>query len=179
MSIDPLLVRARRLWEDLASVPVSFTPDGGVRVVVSPESGMCPAGWVGVVTLGGSAIVTAPSEDAAAIVRDALAGLPVEAVADADAVREVLSVARVLGPAALAYVSADAFRRVEPGALTVEQLPGEHPVGLKYRIRLLICEFVAVSTGDLILVDEPAEDRSAVDAVLGDVDGAWWSGFAL
>lgn len=54
-----------------------------------------------------------------------------------------------------------------------------YPVGLKYRIRLLICEFVAVSTGDLILVDEPAEDRSAVDAVLGDVDGAWWSGFGL
>ncbi|WP_328884882.1 GNAT family N-acetyltransferase [Streptomyces sp. NBC_00316] len=127
MPIDPLLVRARGLWEDLASVPVSFAPDGGVRVVVSPESGLCPAGWVGVVMLGGSAIVTAPSEDAAAIVRGALAGLAAEAVADAGAVREVLSVARVLGPAALAYVSADAFRRVEPGVLMVEQLPGEHP----------------------------------------------------
>jgi hypothetical protein len=52
-------------------------------------------------------------------------------------------------------------------------------VGLKYRIRPLICEFVVVSTGDLILVDESAEDRSAVDAVLGEVDGAWWSGFGL
>ncbi|MFJ7948853.1 hypothetical protein ACIQ6K_35270 [Streptomyces sp. NPDC096354] len=52
-------------------------------------------------------------------------------------------------------------------------------MGLNYRIRLLICEFVAVSTGNLILVDESAEDRFAVDAVLGDIDGAWWSGFGL
>jgi hypothetical protein len=54
-----------------------------------------------------------------------------------------------------------------------------YPVGLKYRIRPLSCEFVVVSTGDPILVDESAEDRSAVDAVLGEVDGAWWSGFGL
>lgn len=115
MSIDPLLVRARGLWEDLASVPVSFAPIGGVSVVVSPESGMCPAGWVGVVALGGSAIVTAPSEDAAVIVRDAFATLPVETVADADVVRDVLPVARVLGPAALAYVFRGGRRRRIPG----------------------------------------------------------------
>ncbi|PYC62819.1 GNAT family N-acetyltransferase [Streptomyces tateyamensis] len=127
MSIDPLLIRARGLWENLASVPVSFAPTGGVSVVVSPESGMCPSGWVGVVVLGGSAIVTAPSEDAAVTVRNALANLPVGAVAGADSVRGVLSVARVLGPAALAYVSAEGFRPVSAGGLTVEQLPGEHP----------------------------------------------------
>jgi GNAT superfamily N-acetyltransferase len=127
MSIDPLLVRARGLWEDLASVPVSFAPIGGVSVVVSPESGMCPTGWVGVVALGGSAIVTAPSEDAAVLVRDAFATLPVQAVVDADAVRGVLPVARVLGPAALAYVSSGEFRPVPSGVLTVEQLPGGHP----------------------------------------------------
>jgi hypothetical protein len=50
-------------------------------------------------------------------------------------------------------------------------------VGL--RIRPLICGFMVVSTGDLVLVDESAEDRCAVDAVLGEVDGAWWSGFGL
>jgi GNAT superfamily N-acetyltransferase len=132
MPIDPLLVRARELWEDLASVPVSFAPTGGVSVAVSPQSGLCPAGWVGVVTLDGSAIVTVPSEDAAAIVRDAFATLPVRAVADADAVRGVLPVARVLGPAVLAYASPDGFRPVSPDALaveqlTVEQLPGGHP----------------------------------------------------
>lgn len=127
MSSDPLVVRARGLWEELAVAPVGFPVDGGVRVVVSPESAVCPAGWVGVVRLGGSAIVTAPSEDVAVRVRDAVAGLPVEAVVDAGAVRGVLSVAQVLGPAALAYVSADGFRPVEPGAVVVGHLPGGHP----------------------------------------------------
>ncbi|MFD9359590.1 GNAT family N-acetyltransferase [Streptomyces sp. NPDC060031] len=125
--MEPLLVRARGLWEGLARVPVSFAPMGGVSVVVSPESGLSPVGWVGVVALGESAIVTAPSTSTAVIVRDALATLPVEAVTDADAVRGVLSVARVLGPAALSYASPAVFRRAEPGVLAVEQLPGGHP----------------------------------------------------
>lgn len=39
----------------------------------SPQpTGLCPVGWVGVVVLGGSAIVTAPSDSAARVVRDAL-----------------------------------------------------------------------------------------------------------
>lgn len=127
MSTDPLLTRARGLWEDLASAPVSFAPPGGVDVVVSPESGLCPAGWIGVVSMGGSAIVTAPTERAATIVRDALQGLPAAAVTEAEKVREVLPVTRVLGPAKLAYVSADGFRPASPGSLTVRQLPGGHP----------------------------------------------------
>ncbi|MGW1494319.1 GNAT family N-acetyltransferase [Streptomyces sp. NPDC002402] len=126
MSMDPLLARAWGLWKDLAGVPVSFAPTGGVNVVVSPESGMCPVGWVGVVALGGLAIVTVPSESAAVMVRDALTGLPVEAVVDAASVREVLPVARVLGPAVLSYVSPEGFRPVAASS-TVEQLPGHHP----------------------------------------------------
>ncbi|WP_329576056.1 GNAT family N-acetyltransferase [Kitasatospora sp. NBC_01250] len=126
MSMDPLVVRARGLWEELASVPVSFGSAGGVSVGVSPTSRICPAGWVGVVSVGGSAIVTAPGEGAAALVREALAMLPVAAVTQAEAVRGVLPVARVLGPAALAYVSEDRFRPAPSGSLTVEQLPGEH-----------------------------------------------------
>lgn len=124
--MDPLLARARGLWEDLARVPVSFAPTGGVNVVVSPESGMCPVGWVGVVVLGESAIVTVPSESAAVIVRDPLTRLPVDAAVDAAAVREVLPVARVLGPAVLSYVSPEGFRPVAASS-TVEQLSGHHP----------------------------------------------------
>ncbi|MGW3512893.1 GNAT family N-acetyltransferase [Streptomyces sp. NPDC000994] len=67
-----------------------------------------------------------PSESAAVVVRDALAGLPVEAAVDAAAVREVLPVARVLGPAVLSYVSPEDFRPVAASS-TVEQLPGHHP----------------------------------------------------
>jgi hypothetical protein len=40
----------------------------------------------------------------------------------------------------------------------------------------LICRFFVVSAGDLVLVDESAEDGCAVDAVLGEVEGAGWSG---
>ncbi|MGW1752141.1 GNAT family N-acetyltransferase [Streptomyces sp. NPDC002092] len=125
MSIDPLLATARRSWEELAGVPVPFPPFGGVNVAVSPESGMCPAGWVGVVVLGGSAIVTAPNGGAAAIVRDALRELPAQAVVDADSVRTVLPVSRVLGPAVLSYLSPERFRLVHPGAPGVDQLPAD------------------------------------------------------
>ncbi|MFF2328734.1 MULTISPECIES: GNAT family N-acetyltransferase [unclassified Streptomyces] len=127
MSIDPLVVRAHGLWEHLARAPVSFAPPGGVNVVVSPRSGLCPVGWVGVVALGGSAIVTAPSDGTARMVRDALGGLPVEAVVDSAVVREALPVARLLGPAALSYVSAAGFRSAETRASTVEQLSAAHP----------------------------------------------------
>lgn len=126
MSIDPLLGRARGLWEYLAGVPVSFARPGGVTVVVSRRSGLCPAGWVGVVSLGGSAIVTAPSESADVIVRDALGKLSAETVVDGISVREVLPVTRVLGPAALSYASPTSFRPVNTSALTVEQLPPIH-----------------------------------------------------
>lgn len=52
MTIDPLPAGARRVWEDLAGVPLPFPRQGGVEMAVSPESGLCPAGWVGVVALG-------------------------------------------------------------------------------------------------------------------------------
>jgi hypothetical protein len=124
---DPLLARAHGLWEDMASAPVSFAPAGSVSVVVSPRSRMCPPGWVGVVVLGGSAIVTVPSESAAAVVCQAFAGMSVAAVADADAVCSVLPVSQVLGPAVLAFVAADGFRPTSPGLLVVEQLQAQHP----------------------------------------------------
>ncbi|GAA4882476.1 GNAT family N-acetyltransferase [Kitasatospora terrestris] len=127
MPMDPLLVRARGLWEGLASAPVAFPPAGGADVVVSPRSGLCPGGWVGVVSLGGAAIVTAPDGGTAAAVRSAFEGLAVEALTDADAVRAVLPVVRLLGPAALAYASAEGFRPAAAGSPTVERLPGDHP----------------------------------------------------
>ncbi|MFF8715032.1 GNAT family N-acetyltransferase [Streptomyces sp. NPDC015184] len=127
MSKDALLLRARGLWENLAGVPVSFAPMGGVNVVISPSSGLCPAGWAGVVALGGSVIVTVPTGDAAVIVREALGRLPAGAVVDGARVREALPAAGVLGPAALSYVSPEGFRPVGTSGPVVEQLPCEQP----------------------------------------------------
>ncbi|MGW4553772.1 GNAT family N-acetyltransferase [Streptomyces sp. NPDC004365] len=127
MQIDPLQARARALWEGLAAAPVSFLAGGGVSVVASPKSSLCPPGWVGVVSLGDAAVVTAPTEPSAALVRDGLEALPMAAVTDADAVREVLPVAEVLGPATLSYVSPDAFLPAPPGPPAARQLPSDHP----------------------------------------------------
>ncbi|WTX11391.1 GNAT family N-acetyltransferase [Streptomyces sp. NBC_00005] len=154
MPMDPLLVGARELWQGLARVPVSFAAAGGVTVVVSPESGLCPVGWVGVVALGGSALVTVPSESVAVTVRDALARLPAEAVVDDALVREVLPVTGILGPAALSYVSPEVFRPVEAGAWTVERLPASHP--------------------ELRSLEEAAGHEDAAEAALSEITSPAW-----
>ncbi|MEU9474509.1 GNAT family N-acetyltransferase [Streptomyces sp. NPDC048191] len=93
--------------------------------------------------------MTTPTERSAALVRDGLATLSPEAVTDADAVRGVLPVVQVLGPAALSYVSPDAFRSAVPGALSVRQLPGDH--------------------ADLRRLEESAGEEGAEEAALGDI----------
>ncbi|UCM89427.1 GNAT family N-acetyltransferase [Streptomyces marincola] len=123
MATDVLLAGARERWETWARAPVSFPGAGGVCVVASPDSGLSPPGWVGLVALGGSAIVTAPRPDTAAVVRAAVGSLPGDAVTDAEAVRAVLPVTDVLGPAALAYASADGFRPVAADEANVRRLP--------------------------------------------------------
>ncbi|AJT70114.1 hypothetical protein T261_8522 [Streptomyces lydicus] len=123
MPEDPLLVRVQGVWEELASAPVSFGALGDVDVVASPESRICPPGWAGLVFLGGAAIVTAPSEEAAARIRKAVGELPPDKLTDPEVLGRVLPIGEFLGPAALAYVAADGFRPVAPGGLCVEQKP--------------------------------------------------------
>jgi hypothetical protein len=53
------------------------------------------------------------------------------------------------------------------------------PTSIEYWLPPLICWLMVLSTGDLVLVDESAEEHRAVDAVLGEVNGVWWSGFGL
>ncbi|SOD64117.1 Protein N-acetyltransferase, RimJ/RimL family [Streptomyces zhaozhouensis] len=127
MATHGLITDVRARWEGWAGVPVSFPATGEVNVVVAPDSGLCPPGWVGVVTLEGAGIATAPSRPSAAAVRAALDTLPVGARPAPDAVRGALPVAEVLGPAALAYVSAEGFRpRAAPARVPVERLPARH-----------------------------------------------------
>lgn len=124
MSVDPLLVRARGLWETLAAAPVSFAPSGGVTVVASPGSGLCPPSWVGIVVLGDAAIVTAPTESAAQVLSRVMATMPTVSLTCADAVKARLPVTEVLGPAALGYVSCDEFRPAAASEAIEHLAPG-------------------------------------------------------
>ncbi|GAB3837600.1 GNAT family N-acetyltransferase [Micromonospora andamanensis] len=107
---DPLLARARQVWRGLSGVAMDFPADGGVDVAASTGSLLCPPGWVGIVALGDAAIVTAPTDNWAATVREMLPGMPAESFTDVDRLRTVLPVAEVLGPASLAYLDADDVR---------------------------------------------------------------------
>lgn len=124
MVADPLLARSREVWSKLAGVPVAFPAVGGAEVVVSAGSRLCPPGWVGIVALGGAAIVTVPADDLVGAVREALYGLPVAAVTDRDRLRAAVPVIDVLGPASLAYLDEREHRPAEPAA--VDQIPGNH-----------------------------------------------------
>ncbi|GGP17787.1 GNAT family N-acetyltransferase [Nonomuraea glycinis] len=143
-----LLDRARRLWVDLAQVPGGFPEPGQARVVVSPESRLCPDGWAGVVAIGGAVLATVPDEDSAAPLRAALTGLGDHGLGDHGGappgltgsegrdgaprwliglgdlwgLPRALAVEDVLGPASLAYVDAAGFVAVHGGA-AVERLP--------------------------------------------------------
>ena len=96
-----LLDDARRLWTTLAGGPVTFG-DQGLQVVVSPGSRLCPPGWVGVVSLGGAAIATAPDEWQADRLRRAWTSF--------DVLVDTLTWVDVLGPASLAYLAAADLR---------------------------------------------------------------------
>ena len=115
-----LVVRARRLWTELAGVPVAF-PDAGITVVTSERSLLCPPGWAGIVVVGNAGIATVPADGTGA----ALADLPVAAATDVERVRAVLAPADTLGPATLAYLDRPDFA---PAGLpaAVEELPAGH-----------------------------------------------------
>ncbi|KDN80821.1 hypothetical protein KCH_74560 [Kitasatospora cheerisanensis KCTC 2395] len=88
--------------------------------MVSPNSGFCPPGWVGLVTLGGAVLATAPDERRARLLRAALHEQPDEPATDPDLLRTLLPVTGLLGPAALAYLAPGGLR---PHPATVHQLP--------------------------------------------------------
>jgi RimJ/RimL family protein N-acetyltransferase len=90
--------RARALWEELAGG--RFPERGGVRVVETTTSRLCPPGWAGIVTLDGAVLATAPTAGQAALLT---AALP-------DGVGS-LPVRQSLGPAELAYLAPADFQK--------------------------------------------------------------------
>ena len=79
-------------------------------MVVSPQSQLCPDGFVGVVSIGAGVLATVPTPELAAPVREALTAVPVHEATTTAAFRAAFEVHDVLGPAALAYTDVDSFR---------------------------------------------------------------------
>ncbi|MGF1428209.1 GNAT family N-acetyltransferase [Kitasatospora sp. LaBMicrA B282] len=120
MTTDHLLRQVERRWLHLAKAPAGTELPA---VLVSPDSGLCPPGWVGVVVLDGRPLITAPDQPGAARIRSVPAGT---APLDLGA---ALGATRVLGPAALAYLEPAAFRPdggAEPAGVVTELRP-RHP----------------------------------------------------
>ncbi|MFJ9638047.1 GNAT family N-acetyltransferase [Streptomyces sp. NPDC101178] len=124
MSIDATPDRARALWRELAAAPdAAFGTPG---VCVSPGSSLAPPSWVGVVTIGDTALITTPTDRAADSVRTALNGLPATRLTDPAALTALLPVSDTLGPAVLAYLTPDALRPPGPTDTPTERLtPGD------------------------------------------------------
>jgi RimJ/RimL family protein N-acetyltransferase len=116
-----LAARARELWVHLAGA--DFTEDQ--RVAVSPQSRICPPGWVGVVAIGDDVFATAPDRAAAAVVGRALRGSS-GGPPDIGLLASRLPVAEILGPAVLGYLHAADFR---PWAadVTIDRLGPDDP----------------------------------------------------
>ncbi|GAA1070740.1 hypothetical protein GCM10009665_78460 [Kitasatospora nipponensis] len=123
---DDLLARAQRLWTVLAGVPSTAYPGAPVTVEVAPGSGLCPPGWAGVVRLGDTALLTAPTEAVAEQLRRAAAVLTAAALADPLRLGALAPPREVLGPARLGYLSAELFRPVTGPARAVVALPAGH-----------------------------------------------------
>jgi RimJ/RimL family protein N-acetyltransferase len=107
------------LWEGLAGAPAGF--GHLLRVAVSPDSRLCPPGWLGIVVLADAVIATAPTPGIAYIVQRALGTLPAGSLTDAAVLSARLQVLDMLGPACLAYLDPAEFRP-HHGLVAVEQL---------------------------------------------------------
>jgi hypothetical protein len=124
-----LLSQARDLWTEIASTNVAF-PSTGLIVVTSPTSKMCPPGLIGLAILGEAAIATAPNDETAEKARMLLSGLSIGQLRSDEGVAQALTPSAIVGPVALAYLTADDFRPADSVALAaglvIEELPSDH-----------------------------------------------------
>ncbi|PSK68685.1 GNAT family N-acetyltransferase [Streptomyces sp. CS149] len=149
MPMDPLVSRARALWQELAAEPgAAFGTPGRPAVLVAPGSALAPPSWVGVVTVGDGALITAPTDRAANSVRSGLTGLTAAALTDPDTVARLLPVADTLGPALLGYLAPDALRPVGRTAAPTTCLSPEHA-----SLRALLAEAGPSDAGESGLAD--------------------------
>ncbi|MGQ4452068.1 GNAT family N-acetyltransferase [Streptomyces griseus] len=147
---DPLVSRARALWQELSAEPAAaFGTPGRPAVFVAPASSLAPPSWVGVVAVGDAALITAPTGRAADSVRSALNGLAIDELTDPATVAGLLPVADTLGPAVLGYLAPDGLRPVTTDAAgPVGSLAAGHPA-----LRALLAEAGQADAGESGLAD--------------------------
>jgi GNAT superfamily N-acetyltransferase len=109
------------VWERLTGATAEFRP--ALRVAVSPDSRLCPPGWAGIVVIADAVIATAPTEDTAHIVHQALGTLPVAQLTDPGMLSARLQLVELLGPACLAYLDPAEFRPHHDRVAVVQVLP--------------------------------------------------------
>lgn len=131
--MSDLLDAARSLWTDLADSPIGFGT-GGPTVVVSSGSRLCPPGWVGVVRLGDSALITAPNESIRVAVSEAVADIDTVELTDPDRWRQRVRVADVLGPAFLDYLSPNDFTPMNTARVAAVSADSTDLAGLLARV---------------------------------------------
>jgi hypothetical protein len=119
-----LTAQARAVWERLAGLPVVFA--SVLRPAVSPQSRLCPPGWVGLVVIADAAIATVPDADTAQIMQQALSRVPAASLTDLAVLNSELVITDVLGPATLAYLDSMDFRP-PPGPASTEILDVSDP----------------------------------------------------
>lgn len=103
MDETPTMAQVKELWRTLAGDPTALR-DPRCTVVDPTEPGLCPDGWIGVVTIGESAVIEAPPE-LRPVIEERLVPLHPEAdLTDPEVIFPKLGPPAVfLGPAILAY----------------------------------------------------------------------------
>jgi RimJ/RimL family protein N-acetyltransferase len=144
-----LTARARELWEYLAG-SAGFTPS--LTSAVSPQSYLCPPGWVGIVVLGDAVLATAPDPETARFVEQGLSDLPAASLTDTAALSKRLPLTEILGPAALAYLDQAEFRP-QLGEVSATPVSLDHP---KFRHFVLTTDSYELAESGIQEISTPA-----------------------
>ena len=107
--LTPHVDAVRLTWEHLAGSSSQFCDACSPRVVVAPDSRLCPPGWCGSVTICGATIATAPDTAQADVLRRGLEDLLAVGSTgltpqSSSTLVHRLPVTDVLGPTDLAYL---------------------------------------------------------------------------
>ncbi|WP_432573590.1 GNAT family N-acetyltransferase [Kineococcus sp. SYSU DK005] len=110
--LTPHVDAVRRAWEHLAGSSSQFSAASNPRVVVAPDSRLCPPGWCGLVVICGATIATAPDTAQADVLRRGLEDLLATGSTgptpqSSSTLAHRLPVTDVLGPTDLAYLLTD------------------------------------------------------------------------